>query len=173
MISTTRNVNSTKKSAFTLIEIIIVIIIISIVYSFVLGSFKKQDKQIDERVTLSNLKSNLLKMDYTDSIEVVCLDDDFKCFLYLDDEKQEINKLFSDDISVYKYSKELEHIEYNNGVIFTYSCDKYQKCSEIIVEKQEKIYIFNDIHKNPILIDSVNDVNDYFEKKIDEVKDAF
>lgn len=171
MISTTRNVNSTKKSAFTLIEIIIVIILISITYSFVLGSFNKRTKSIDDKVTLNNLKSNLLELG--EDVEVQCVEENLKCFMFIDDEKTEINQLFSADISVYKYSKELEQIEYANDVIFAYSCNKHQKCSEMIVETKDNTYIFNDIHKKPIVLESLSDVNDYFDKKIDEVKDAF
>jgi len=48
-----------------------------------------------------------------------------------------------------------------------------QKCSELIVELEDLVYIFNDIKNKPETIKYINDIDIYFEDKIQEVRDAF
>ncbi len=161
----------------------IVIILIGIAYVFAINSFEKTIK-IKDKVTLLNLKQILLKQEYEDKITIKCIDDDYSCFVFIDGQPQEdkLNPLFEERPTVYEYSKDLERIEFIDleleqlqryNIVFEYSCKKNKRCSEMIVETNTQTYIFNDMNKNPEAIEYIKDIDEYFEAKIREVKDAF
>ena len=179
-----------RKKTFTLFEIIISIILVSIIYSFAINSFSTKKKIKSDDVTIFNLKEKLLKYgkenEMGDNITIKCIRDDFSCYLFIDDDKipleDKIKPFFLDTPTIYKYNKELEKIDFLDleleqleryEVIFKYSCKKNKKCSEFIVETENMIYIFNDIKKKPDTIKYISDIDDYFELKVEEVKDAF
>lgn len=169
---------------FTLFEVILSIILISVIYLFTINNLELNDTKIDKNIDLNNLKKELLSYEYLDSIVVSCIDKNYSCFIIVDGKLQEekIKNLFSEEPSVYKYNDhfeklsfeplELEKLEYQN-IIFVYSCDNERKCLEQIVFVDSKGYIFNDIHVRPTLVRSRSEVEDYFQDKIQEVKDAF
>lgn len=173
----------TFKKSFTLFEIIIVIILISVLYTFAIGSFTSKSKKNLHTITLMNLKTELLKFEYEKTIEIQCVEDDLSCFVFSDGVKQDdkISNLFHEQPIVYKYNQNQDKIEYTPleleemeryNIVFKYSCDNYGKCSEFIVEDGDDIYIFNDIKLKPIKYKYLGDIDDYFNKKIEEVKDA-
>ncbi|MEA3314874.1 MAG: hypothetical protein U9Q30_03335 [Campylobacterota bacterium] len=176
---------SKKKGAFTLFEIMIVIIITIVLYSFAINSFTKKSNSLDDKVTLLNLKEMLLKYDFDNIITIQCNNEDLSCMVFIDGTLQEdikISNLFNDIPTIYKHNKELDKIEYPDlnledmqsyQIIFKYSCRDDRKCDEFIVEDTNKIYIFNDINMKPIVYNYISDVDDYFDSKIEEVKDAF
>jgi len=163
----------------------IVIIITIVLYSFGINSFKKKENILDDRITLLNLKERLLKYDFENIITVQCNNEDLSCMVFVDgilEEESKITNLFDDIPTIYKYNKELEKIEYPDlnledmqtyQIVFKYSCKKDRKCDEFIVEDTNKVYIFNDINIRPITYNYISDVDEYFDSKIEEVKDAF
>jgi hypothetical protein len=175
--------NKNPKKAFTLFEIVISIILVSIVYMFAINSFKKQDI-VSDSITLNNLKQKLLQSDFEESILIKCIEDDFTCFIYLDEQIQEkrTNPIFESKPTVYSYDRDYERVEFKRlelenldsyDIVFEYECKKNKKCSELIVETDKDVYIYNALDRNPTKIDYINDVRDYFDEKINEVRDAF
>jgi prepilin-type N-terminal cleavage/methylation domain-containing protein len=172
------------KKGFTLVEIIIVIILISILYLFAINKFDNISTIKSTKVSLNNLKETLLSYNFDSKIEIKCINDDLSCMMFIDDQIQDIKieSLFESMPSVYTYNKNPDRIEFLDldleqlqryTIIFEYSCTSDQRCSEIIVETNEKTYIFNNMNRYPVSVEYFNDINDYFEKKITEVKDAF
>lgn len=173
------------KKAFTLIELLLVISLISI-FSFLIinsSSFKVEDKK---EFSLIDLKEFLLKnYKFEDEISFVCIEDNLECFISIDkkiDEKQKIKGLFSSIPDVYKYDSEQIKVDFSSvriddidfDVFFKYTINSDFKNSEYILDTlNDKVYVFNSLYKRALEFDSLNDVYDNFEKKIEEVKDAF
>jgi len=173
-----------KKRAVTLFEIILAIILVGIIYSFALSSFTNKKIINTDNITLVNLKQKLLDYDYENNIAIKCIADDFECFIFVDNilQKETITTLFKNKPTVYEYDNKLNEKEFSPleleklqryDIVFQYSCNKYKQCTEQIVEYNDKVYIYNDIHKKPIIIKYLNDIDIYFQDKINEVKDAF
>ena len=106
------------------------------------------------------------------------------CYIFVDgvQEEKSIENLFSHKPTVYIYDKALDTVEFADlefeklesyEVCFEYSIDKYQKSKDMIVEVEDKVYIFNSIDRKPTVIEYLSDVSIYFEDKQEEVKDAF
>jgi hypothetical protein len=151
---------------------------------FAMNSFTKNSTIQEEKVTLQNLKQMLLSQEYSEEISVKCIEDNFSCILIKDNEIQEdmIKAIFTQIPTVYEYSRDLNRLEFPTleleqlqsfKIVFEYKCNKAQRCSELIVETEEKTYIFNDMYKTPQTIEYINDIDEYFDEKIREVKDAF
>ncbi|MCK5293960.1 MAG: prepilin-type N-terminal cleavage/methylation domain-containing protein [Arcobacteraceae bacterium] len=186
MISTTLNVKNRIdiKQAFTLIEIIIVVIIIGIVYYFSLSNLNVNSLVKRDNVVLINIKQKLLKYDFNDNVTLKCIKDGKLCYIFVDgvQEEKSIENLFKQKPTVYTYDKNLDLIEFEDleferlesyEVCFEYSINKYQKSKDMVVEVDDKVYIFNSIDKKPTIIEYLSDVSIYFEDKENEVKDAF
>lgn len=170
--------------AFTFFEIIISIILVSILYGFAMNSFhtSSDKKQID--TTLINLKKELLSYEYENSIKIYCDKEDLGCFVFVDgvELEEKMPSLFQEEPTVYKYNENLELIDFepleldrieSYSIIFEYGCDKYRKCTETIVFERDGGYIFNDIYTQPILVQDTSEIMNYFQDKVQEVKDAF
>ncbi|MEA3383983.1 MAG: hypothetical protein U9Q20_04840 [Campylobacterota bacterium] len=176
------------KRSFTLFEIIISIILISIIYLFAINSFTSKQKSLSKDINLDNIKSKLLNYQFENTITIKCIEDDYSCFVFIDDSKvplkERVEKLFSEIPNVYRYNKDLDKIDFLDleleqlqryEVIFEFSCNKNRKCSELVVENAEdnQLYVFNDIYRKPIKLEHLNDLVDLIEKNEQEVKDAF
>jgi len=151
---------------------------------FTASGFTKSNSISNNTITLENLKQILLDQEYSKQISIKCIEDDYSCFVILDGnlEEHKIDPIFNEQPTVYTYSKELEKLEFADlelkqfkryPIVFEYTCKQNQTCSEMIVETDAKIYIFNDMYKRPKIVAYINDVDEYFEAKIREVKDAF
>ncbi len=171
------------KSSFTLIEIILVVFIISIVYGIFISNINKKVTHINN-ITLQNLKTNLQKLSLGNKIEIKCINNGELCYIFIDDklQKQTIKNLFKTKPIVYNYDDKLDIKEFarlnlekfeSYDVCFEYKIDKYQKSDDMIVEANNKVYIFNSIKQNPIVVDDLASVSDYFDAKKQELKDAF
>jgi len=171
-----------NKKSFTLIELIIVVSIISLVYYLTLGNFKL-NVDTSNKISLNNLPMYLKKQEFDKTLSLKCIDDGKKCLLYIDGSiKEKINNLFSQKPNVYTYSKDLDLIYFNDielneldtyEVCFEYNINKYKKSKDIIVEVGQKVYIYNSLDSNVTTLDYISDVRDYFDKKEQEVRDAF
>ena len=174
---------NTPKKAFTLVEIILVVFIISIVYIVMISNINNSSS-INNKLVLKNIKQKLLTYDFKDNIELKCINEGNLCFIFVDgniiDEK--IENLFKTKPTVYTYDTKLNIIEFDElefekletyDVCFAYKINKYLKIDDMIVQLDDKIYIFNSIDKKAVLIEYLSDVNNYFDDKKQEVKDAF
>ncbi|MEA3498913.1 MAG: type II secretion system protein [Campylobacterota bacterium] len=173
-----------SKKAFTLFELIIVIGLVSIIYYMTLSNFSLKQQKLDS-VTLLNLKQNLLKFEFEDTISLKCVDDkDVECFVLIDNEIQDekITNLFKTCPEVYEYSKEQKRIEFDDlelenlesyKICFEFKIDKYKNSSKFIVDTSDGVFIYDNISKQPKKIKYINDIDLYFDDKISEVKDAF
>lgn len=172
------------KKSFTLLELIIVIVLISIVYYFTIQNLNFKPKKLDA-LTINNLQEYLSKIEFDDTIRLDCIDsDDMQCLLFVDENLQKTEKisLFKECPVVYEYSKQLKTLEFRDielknmesyRVCFSFEMTKNKKSSQFIVQTNQKIYVFNNINNKPIILKDVSGVYDYFEDKINEVKDAF
>jgi len=171
-----------NKKSFTLVEIILVVLIISLVYYFTISSFKFSSSIKSSSIDIYNIKTYLSK--FNKEVTLTCIDDGKKCLVMDSDENiiEEISNLFKNKPIVYEYNKnlniiyfediELKHLD-RYEVCFKYTINKYKKSEDMIVEVNNKFYIFNSIHNQPILVENTSDIYDYFYKLEQEVKDAF
>ncbi len=174
------------KKAFTLIELVIVIVIVSATYFLVFSTNSFNTQTNNKKISLENLKDKLLTTyDFSESLEFICIDDSFDCYVKVDgvlQEKEILNSFFSEKPEVYEYEsrqtlKQFDEIRINDvdyDVVFKFSINNDFKTNEfILVTLENKVYIFNSIYDKPSTYESLSDAFEVFNKNIVEVKDAF
>jgi len=173
------------KKAFTLVEIIIVVIIVGIVYSLVLVNMNKTPINNTHQDKIINLKQILMRYKFNDNITLKCINEGKLCYILIDDiinKNNKIENLFLTKPTVYTYNKNLEVIEFKDlefenmesyEVCFKYTIDKFGKTKDMIVEVENKIYLFNSIHNKPKIFEYLSDATNFLEEKKQEFKDAF
>jgi len=177
-------INKFTKKGFTLIEIIIVIILISVIYYLTFANFNTTQAKVD-KINLFNLKQTLKKMNFNDKVSLKCIDNEkVECFFVVDGtiQNERFTGLFDKCPTVYEYSRhqkviyfddvELERLE-TLPICFEYELKKSGQGSQMFVETENNVYIYDNILDKPTKIDYINDVSVYFDDKISEVKDAF
>ncbi|MEN4045222.1 type II secretion system protein [Sulfurimonas sp. NWX367] len=157
------------KKAFTLIELMIVIVIMGVVYTLVIGSFKKLSEK-STNLSLKNLKEFLQSYPHKESAKFVCLDNCKNCFVLIDGKKQDIRiKNFLDEsVQVYRYDFDLgamqkentgyfnqENIEEN--VCFSYEVDGDGVGDQVLVEYKNNVYDFTPYFEPPQVYSSVEE----------------
>jgi competence protein ComGC len=172
------------KKTFTLFELIIVVILISIVYYISISNINIKQNSVNA-ITLINLKQTLKNMDFKNKIEIKCIDSkDVECLIFKDDiiQEKKIYGLFKKCPTVYKYSIQQQTIDFEDveldklerySICFEFILNKDGKSSQIIVDTQDNVYIFDNISQFPKTIKYINDIDLYFDKKVNEVKNAF
>lgn len=172
------------KKSFTLFELIISILLISIVYIFAINSFPKFVENKNTDTSIENLKEDLFSFEFEDTVSIKCIEDDLQCFVFLDDviQKQKLNAFFDTNPTVYEYNNKLNIVEFepleleqlqSYNIVFEFTCKKNGKCDEYIIETDNKVYIFSNLNNKVDTIKYISDIDQYFDKKIQEVKDAF
>lgn len=174
------------KSAFTLIELIIVILLIGTTYYLVISnnSFKVQEKK--ENLTLENLKEFLIeKFPFEKNLDFFCIESDLSCHIQIDDIVQKdfkVEKLFKTIPEVYEYSKIRTRIDFEDKkvndetqrVVFEFKIDNDFKTNEFILDDlQNSIYTFNSIYQKPKIYRNLDEVYEVFNTSEVEVRDAF
>ncbi len=165
------------KKGFTLFELFIVIVISSIAFGFIAVKFDLISSS--KNITLKTIKQHLLTYDFNESIFLKCTDEQ-RCFLYIDGDLQSIDiKLdIPQDIEVYKYNNNMERLGFKDieikeleryNVVFELTIDSDKKHKDMIVLNNNNLYIFNSIYKEPIILNSFSDLNDYFYELKNEV----
>jgi prepilin-type N-terminal cleavage/methylation domain-containing protein len=172
------------KSAFTLIELLLVIVILGAVYGIFFANLTKQPENNNVNENLIKVKSLLLKYEFDKTIELQCSEVDFKCFVLVDGVlKEELKeKLFNSTPTVYSYDNNKNRVRFNDlkleelesyPIDFVYKIDQYGKTKDMIVEVDNKVYVFNSLFDKPFILESLSDVDEYFESTISKVKDVF
>ena len=158
------------------------VFIISLVYSLTLDNFKFNSIKTS-KISLENLQEYLNKYNFVNKLELICLGDAKKCILKIDGKiDEDIDSPFKEKPTVYEYNDKLNTIYYDDielkqldrhEVSFKYTINKYKKATDMIVEANDKIYIFNSMYKKTIVLESSVEVYDYFDNLNKELKDAF
>ncbi|MDN5108101.1 prepilin-type N-terminal cleavage/methylation domain-containing protein [Aliarcobacter butzleri] len=174
------------KKAFTLIELIIVILIILTVYSLIFSNKNFSLKEENKSLNLSNLREFLIEnFDFKKELLFICIEDNFNCFIKIDDKLKEdfkIENFFEQKPKVYEYikyekEKEFKDLRVENfdyKVIFELKINSDYKIDEFIIDiLNNKVYVFNSIFKEPIIYKSLEESLDIFNKNQNEVLDAF
>lgn len=171
------------KSAFTLVELLLVVIIMGVAYTMGTSMINLKKISQDAMLDFSTLHSYLLQYSFENNIVLKCPMEE-ECFIFIDNEfaKKIPNSFFKKSIEVYEYNTnlevkrfqrvELENMQYHD-IVFEYKIDKYGKSQDMIVEADEKVYIFNSFHNQITQLNYLSDLNDYFDEKKERIKDAF
>jgi len=179
-----RRTKKIKSASFTLVELLVVVILMLAVYGIFFVDLTKKPQNNNVNENLINVKSLLLKYEFDKTIEVQCSEVDFKCFVLADGVvKEELKaKLFNSTPTVYSYDKNKNKIRFNDlkleklesyPIDFIYKIDKYGKTRDMIVEVDDKVYVFNSLFDKPTMLESLNDVGEYFDSKVSKVRDVF
>jgi prepilin-type N-terminal cleavage/methylation domain-containing protein len=172
------------KQSFSLIELLIVVVIIALAYGFSASSFNFSIIP-KEKISLKNLRTMLLKQHFNEEISFKCLEAVDECWTIADGNviKKEPNIFNEDNLPrVYNYSTDYDEITFSDysisefdisQVIFDLSLNKNGLKKEMIVEYNNKVYIFNSLYEFPVVVEDISSIDDYFQKRINEVKDAF
>lgn len=167
-----------KRSAFSLIELLIVVVIVGVVYTLSISNFENV-KQNKVRPTLLNLKEYLGKLDKQDEAELICLDQCKSCYVFVDNELDEnVSKDFEDFLDeeprVYRYDlnyglvDEKEKLFFNSEgvderICFSLVVDKNGISDQMIVEYKDKYYDFSPYFTNTKIYTSASEATDYRE----------
>ncbi len=169
-----------KRSAFTLIELLIVIVIIGVVYTLAISNFSKLIDKGD-RVRLDTLKEYLLSLQYKKEARLLCFDDCSECAVYLDGTKtQKMKGLIDRSVHIYRYEnlygfveKEPEVYFTPNGteksVCFSYKVDNNKIGDQILIESKGKYYDMSTYFEQTPIYDSIQAAQNVREKFRSEV----
>lgn len=174
------------KRAFTLIELILVILLTSSVYYLMFSNSNFLIKETKDKFLLENTKEYLINnFEFNDEISLVCIEDDFSCFIKVDGEintNKKVENVFKTIPEVYEYNQEQIRVDFqsvrindiDNDVIFEFKINNDFKSKEYILDTlEDKVYMFNSLFQKAKIYDSLGEAFDTFEKNILEVKDAF
>jgi len=172
-----------KRSAFSLIELIIVVVIMGIVYTLAVTNFQDL-KSSSAHVSLKNLKEYLQKIPHKKSVELLCLDECLTCSVLVDSEVHSSTSAFDniidDSIRVYRYDfltgmqEQTPKVYFNSedveeNVCFSYKVDKKDVGDQVIVEFKDKVYDFTTYLDQAPIYDSLQELVEEKEKSSQEI----
>jgi len=169
------------RSAFSLIELLIVVMIMGVVYSLSIQGLQKVEKGT-AGVSLANLKEYMLSLEYKKSVKLLCLDDCQSCDIFVDGVKTQTLENFLDkSVKVYRYEflqgvHEVSHELYFNAedveenVCFSYGIDKQGIGEQVLVEYKNAVYDFTPYFTSTGKYSSIAHVIEEKEKRIQEVQ---
>lgn len=163
------------KKSFTLVELIIVTVLIFIIYFFTLSNLNFQEDKTD-KMTLINLKQTLASFSFEEKINLRCVDDEnIDCVILIDDviQDEKIIGLFEKCPDVYECSRDQIRLEFLHPICFEFELRKNGHSSRMIVDLDDKVLIYDNISLKPKIVESMADIYNFFDDKIDEVRDAF
>ena len=175
-----------KVKAFTFLELLIVLVLVLSVYALLFTNFDFMSDKKKTVLSLKNLKVQLLEAyKFKKTLKLVCIEEGVECFVFLDGKitkKNKIEDLFKSEPEVYEYSSSLTRMDFKPvrfenqeeySVSFEYNINQDKKSDEMIVDIEEKVFVFTAINDKATVLQSINDIPDMFEEKVTEVKDAF
>ncbi|MBL0687293.1 MAG: prepilin-type N-terminal cleavage/methylation domain-containing protein [Sulfurospirillum sp.] len=167
--------------AFSLIELMIVIVIIGVIYTISVGSLKKIGSTSEIKLNLENLNENLLKINYNENIELLCLDDCKICKILVDDIVfKSIDTFLDRSVLTYNYNfysgleMKNQKIYFDSegitqDVCFSYMLDAQGVGDQIIVEYKDKAYDFTSYLQPTLIYNSLEDALEKKENLIQEI----
>jgi hypothetical protein len=177
--------NKRVKSSFTLLELMLVLILISSSYFLIFpkNTFKIE---VNTNISLLNIKEYLLEnFNFENDLSLVCVDDKLYCYVIIDDtinQELRIENLFNSIPDVYEYNSkekkiEFEEIRVNNisrDVFFRLDINNDYKVNELILDTlEDKVYVFNSLFSRAKSYDDLSGAFEDFNRRKEEVKDAF
>jgi len=171
-----------NKSAFTIIELMLVIVIIGIVYLIAATNLNLKQYSKEKTLDFKTLYRFLSSNNYEKSIDLKC--DEKECFVLIDGLLSSTieNNLFKEKPTVYKADGNFDTISYKRlelenlesyDIVFEYSLDARGISKDMIVEVDNKVYLFNSFKNSVQEFDYLNDIRDYFDDNKKRVRDAF
>ena len=151
------------RSAFSLMELMLVVVIIGIVYAMALSSFKAPDTKDLDAVTLLTLPKYLRDNFALQDVKLVCFEPCGKCRLLVDDEWQEKELELFDSSDVTSYSLDIEGFAEESEFAPHDKEDSYKKACFILHKR-----VNNAI--DPLVLQS-EDRFIYYKAAYEEVKD--
>lgn len=135
-----------------------------IVYKLALNSLA-EIKQVQEgkKLTLANLKQQLLKYDFENEARVVCFNDCFTCKVILDQKKEiDIKPFLNKTVSLYKYDNELAQMRQQDAKnyfdkdniekqsCFSFRIFKNGASEQLYVKEGKKVYWLGDYFETKV-----------------------
>ncbi|SFV70797.1 hypothetical protein MNB_SM-5-1489 [hydrothermal vent metagenome] len=141
-----------RRTAFTLIELMIVIVIMGVVYTLAINNFSRLNSDSTQKLRLENLKEYLGSLKYSKSARVLCLDNCANCGIYLDGNKtKSIDGFVDDSVKTYRYDNSYGFIEQKQktffnadgveeNICFSYTLDNNKIGDQVLIEYKNKFY---------------------------------
>ena len=160
----------------------IVIVIIGLVYTLAITKLKSvsEEKVEPNFVNLKEYLGSFIKED-AKSARVVCLDDCSECSVYVDGVKKEtFESFFDESVAIYRYDflqgavKKQDAVYFNDenvqeSVCFSFSMYKNNISEQVIVTYKEKAYDYTTYFEKTPMYDSLEDLVEAKEIKVQEV----
>jgi len=167
------------RSAFSLLELMIVIILISLVYALVFASMQKKQKE-PEAMRIENLKSTLLKQGLSHTkAEFFCLDKCQKCYLYQNQETTEYEgKLALGSLTVYHMGSDgkLEKLDFgryqDHPVCLRFKLYHNSSSSQMVIQNKTGIYYLPALFGKPVKTASIEEAETLWLKRRDLLGDS-
>lgn len=154
------------------------------------GLFISKEKLIpsfnEKELRVESLKVDLINaFDFKNSLRLVCIHKDLKCFVSIDGIIQKdsaFNTLFEEVPSVYRYSPNfeiksfgiLELDEYRvEEVFFDFRIDKDYKIEDMVLFYKDQYYLYNALDLEAKVVKTQEEITEMFDKRFEEIKDAF
>ena len=160
-----------KRSAFTLIELMIVIVIMGVIYTLAISNFSRLS-DTSKKLCLDNLKEYLASLKYAKSARLLCLDDCSNCAVYLDGNKtKSIDGFLDDSVKTYRYDNSYGFIQKDpepffnadgveESVCFSYTLDNNKIGDQVLIEYKNRFYDMTPYLQNTAVYNSIQAAQD-------------
>lgn len=149
------------RSAFSLIELLIVVVIVGVVYTLALPNFDLLKRYEAKELSLENLRDFLQNMPHEETLSLFCIDACHECFVVRDGERvKEQDALFKDfvdeSVAFYTYDslqgmqkKELGFYSMDaykmQELCFAYTINDALQGSELYIAYRGKVYDYTSL----------------------------
>lgn len=173
-----------KRSAFSLIELLIVVLIVGVVYTLAISNFDNV-KENKIKPTLLTLKSSLNELEKKKKAELICLDECKSCNVYIDGEVDgNLSEVYEDFLDeepkMYRYDQSFGLVRLKNRVVFnqegideevcfSLSVDRNGVSDQVIVEYKDRFYDFTPYFENTQVYRSGSELTQIKEDTYQEV----
>lgn len=167
-----------KRSAFSLLELLIVIMIISISYMLVFSSMQKASTE-PKALTPLNLRVSLLDGNITGDKELFCINNSQKCFIYQDEYViPYAYKVSLKDIKVYKVNSEENTYKVDYGrfkdekISFRFNVYANGSSTQMIIEQNNKFFYLPTFFGKPQVVSSLDEAKDLWITPTELIKNS-
>jgi len=169
-----------KKTAFTLLELMIVVVIMGVVYTLAITNFSRLSDD-SSRVNLKTLKAYLMSQKFERSAKLLCLDECSDCNVYLDSKvTTKIEDFFDASVVLYRYEfnygytqKEMDVVfdknDVEQDVCFSYEINKEGVGDQVLVEYKKHFYDYSPYLQDVAVYSSLSDAQEAHRQLEEEV----